>query len=833
MSGLRFSNDDGEIGDLATPVDEAGDQQQKKAAKKAPEAARKSASTAAHSGASGEEAEATDSLHNDDGGDFGLDRDRADLRATDNGLQRLMRAQQIPGTLAREMHLQDEGKDPSDIAGDFLEAYESLPNAGEGSQYLSEKLGADPPEYHLAIFPNENRLHVVTQLERYNNGKDKNNEYAGHIVACVGEVSPATGFPIVAVLASRENESELFELFSYNEGHLMNETEATGFALDEVNLGKFKVAPNLKGGRSKGANYLKNPLLLQVPGSVAQVFVDSPCLAIAYLRADSMVQGTFSEENDANAMEFLMQYIKNAMHSRDGNHSVLTSEWAEANATMTSWMQKKFKNRMQVEDANDGQKTSNKRKNSSPPPPRRSIPFNIFAKPSQQPTQPAQPPRPRGNQAQPRGSQRLAGSATSGAMNAEVMLEFMRENNKMLIQHMQGVQTMQTQALQSQGVGSTSTKLTAATKKMLQAAAGFEVETDFTLSEVYQQADGAEGKNDETFFNALVSVFAPPKGRSPQPRLHVTDTLSKDVRKGNLAHRNSLVVESLARGISPFAVLFKEYAQRDKEDQRRELYNTATHHSVDDVERRAVEFTLCLPNNYSSCKRALVNYEYLLEKTIGGRCPHLEWVKKIVTAWTDKEDALEPVVTSWHCVHLLWALHYDARQFFWECVSWAGGPVPESHLRWTWSNLMNVTIAPQIHCPYQEIMDKYGNAEVHEALTTPPLGARGGADRASTGTGTKPKRNAKIPDGVRDIVKKLRAKIPNISFAKLQQTQADGCNFRGLRLGRNNTCIDYALLGLCDNEECRWLHVVAKPNADKTATLVQNLENGLSALSRS
>ena len=98
-------------------------------------------------------------------------------------------------------------------------------------------------------------------------------------------------------------------------------------------------------------------------------------------------------------------------------------------------------------------------------------------------------------------------------------------------------------------------------------------------------------------------------------------------------------------------------------------------------------------------------------------------------------------------------------------------------------------------------------------------------------TGRKPKKNTKIPDGVKDIVKKLRAKVPTICFAKLQETGADGCNFRGLRLGRHNTCIDFALLGLCNNEECRYHHVVAKLNADRTATLVQNLENGLSALS--
>jgi len=29
-------------------------------------------------------------------------------------------------------------------------------------------------------------LHVLTQLERYNNGKDPESDFAGHIVTCVG-----------------------------------------------------------------------------------------------------------------------------------------------------------------------------------------------------------------------------------------------------------------------------------------------------------------------------------------------------------------------------------------------------------------------------------------------------------------------------------------------------------------------------------------------------------------------------------------------------------------------------------------------------------------------
>ena len=153
------------------------------------------------------------------------------------------------------------------------------------------------------------------------------------------------------------------------------------------------------------------------------------------------------------------------------------------------------------------------------------------------------------------------GASTGNNVSTDVMLEILRENNKIMMEQMQGFANLNAQALQSQGVMGTSTKLTPADRKTLQAAAGCEVAVDFSLSEVYQAADGAEGKNDEKFFNALCGIFTPEASRQPQPCVHTTENLSKDLRKLNLAQRNSLVVESLARGLMIFAVLHKEHAQ--------------------------------------------------------------------------------------------------------------------------------------------------------------------------------------------------------------------------------------------------------------------------------
>jgi len=707
-----------------------------------------------------------------------------------------------------------------------LAVYEGLPlNNGEGARYLQGRIGTDPPEYYLAIFPNEKRLHVHTQLERYNNGKDLDSEFAGHIVACGGEISPATGEPDVMVLQSTDKEAELFELCTYNKDKLLSTEEQDEFANTEEELGNFSlVTGTIKGKRAKGqnqGNYDYLPLLLRVPGNVAQLFMDSPNLAVAHLRLDSAMSTSYSEE-ERQALEKIPTFIGVGLHSRDETHSILASEWVAADDEIAKRMARKMKGRLQqTESEGTGRKGENKWKSNTLPRSKRRqrIPLDLFAARQQVP-----PTGAGGN------THAAARSANTGSnVSTDVMLEILRENNKMMIEQMQGFATLNAQAMQSQGVGGTSTKLTPADKKTWQAAAGFEVAADFGLSEVYAAADGPEGKSDEKFSNALCGILTPPANKQPQPRVHTTDSLAKDLRKLNLAHRNSLVVDSLAKGLTIFAVLNKEHAQMDREDNQRLIYWSATYHTMEDVERRETEFKLCLPHDYRSCKMALVNYEFVLEKAIGGRCPHWEWVKKILNAWSDKEKELEPVVTTWHCVHLLWAIHHDARTFFWNCVSWRQGPVPDSQLRFTWMNLMNSQIVAQIHCPYKAILEKFGaEAEPETAAAVVPI-QRNPAGKP--GTQAKAKRNAKFPDGVKVVVKKLRAKCSKVSFAMLNARGAEGCNFRGLRIGAPGTCIDFALLGCCKNEGCTYNHVVAKPNDVRVETVTKHLENGLAALS--
>ena len=109
------------------------------------------------------------------------------------------------------------------------------------------------------------------------------------------------------VLQSTEKEAELFELCNYNANKLMSTEELDDFANTEEELGTFSlVSGTIKGKRAKGqnqGNYDLLPLLLRVPGTVAQLFMDSPNLAVAHLRLDSAMTSTYTGDDDKKALE--------------------------------------------------------------------------------------------------------------------------------------------------------------------------------------------------------------------------------------------------------------------------------------------------------------------------------------------------------------------------------------------------------------------------------------------------------------------------------------------------------------------------------------------------
>ncbi len=61
--------------------------------------------------------------------------------------------------------------------------------------------------------------------------------------------------------------------------------------------------------------------------------------------------------------------------------------------------------------------------------------------------------------------------------------------------------------------------------------------------------------------------------------------------------------------------------------------------------------------------RVLNNYTRLLEVLFGDECDHLVHVRAIRDGLEDNETDLEAKITQTLCLHLMWRIHHDARQF--------------------------------------------------------------------------------------------------------------------------------------------------------------------------
>jgi hypothetical protein len=383
------------------------------------------------------------------------------------------------------------------------------------------------------------------------------------------------------------------------------------------------------------------------------------------------------------------------------------------------------------------------------------------------------------------------------------------------------------QALQSQGVATVSNKLTQRDKTTLQAAAGVEEKDDFTLSTVYDALIGEEGKTEERFQRELVNIFS--KG-DEDVRIHVTATLTKDMRKVNLCENGSKLVSSMHRGLTIFAVLSKEFAQIHAEDERQQRYESASHHTMADVEKLESGLQLVLPTNYDGVLKALNNYDILLKEAIGGDCPHWKWLKKLIKAYKRAKMALEPVIDLRKGLILLWNIHVDSRDFFLECVKWSeGDDLPQSRLKHTVSSLENEMVCRKDTMPMEAILQKYAPGYGQSRAETEDEGATSSKSRSAI---TKPQRNSKIPVAVKSVVAKLRTQEPEFCFATLAALKVKGCDYQGLNPGKRGSCIDYGLFGYCPNyKRCSYDHVIVNPPDAKTKQIVKNLEKGLEALS--
>ena len=158
----------------------------------------------------------------------------------------------------------------------------------------------------------------------------------------MGEVDIGSGVPQLMALRNTDKEKQLVCYMSYNKQQLIGKDEIEEFLGDEENFGKFHAAPGLKASRPnkkrRSESFSETPLLLRIPAQYALVFLDSPLLGLAWLRAHAMIYMAL-EDSDRPLVEPLLDFLTTAAHSPDESHSILMSDWeAIEDEEISQWM---------------------------------------------------------------------------------------------------------------------------------------------------------------------------------------------------------------------------------------------------------------------------------------------------------------------------------------------------------------------------------------------------------------------------------------------------------------------------------------------------------------
>ncbi len=203
----------------------------------------------------------------------------------------------------------------------------------------------------------------------------------------------------------------------------------------------------------------------------------------------------------------------------------------------------------------------------------------------------------------------------------------------------------------------------------------------------------------------------------------------------------------------------------------------------------------------------------------GHSCRHLIQITAIKDRLELHEHDLEMKITKPLCLHLLWQIHFDARQFFTVCERWvAGNPIPRSALAGKVSRLVDdCAIVECLTCPVSAFL---GSTPTSKSGVTAPTTRAGQANKPTT--------NASIPALCRPSVDLFNTQYPTMSFLSL--IKRGGLKYSDLQVGGKGDCSSFGLLGRCAG--CTYNHVVCTGLAERQASINVALKAAMVALKK-
>jgi hypothetical protein len=128
--------------------------------------------------------------------------------------------------------------------------------------------------------------------------------------------------------------------------------------------------------------------------------------------------------------------------------------------------------------------------------------------------------------------------------------------------------------------------------------------------------------------------------------------------------------------ITPFAIPWRLFEEMNEDATKESYFEAFTVKLVVDIWKHVTGMKVKLPTTFVGLIRVLNNYSRLVEVLFWAECDHLAQVLVIRGGLEDHEMDLETHLTPSLILHLMWRIHYDARQFFAACEGWEDGEAP-------------------------------------------------------------------------------------------------------------------------------------------------------------
>ena len=379
--------------------------------------------------------------------------------------------------------------------------------------------------------------------------------------------------------------------------------------------------------------------------------------------------------------------------------------------------------------------------------------------------------------------------------------------------------TATAQALATSAGGEKASKLTPARKTVLRACSGEGDSAAFAPPPVFSAMSTNGGTVDA--IGLTLRRLLQPDGLNARHRtqLYVTPQLVQTVKTFNFSASGDKSFAGCSKGITVFAVPWRSHESMTEEALEEDCYQQSTHKTTADVRKHTAGTRVEIPSDLLGLSRLCNNYCKLLEVLFGHHCPHLVQVAALRAGLELHEHDLELKITKSLCLHLLWRIHFDARQFFTACERWTPeSPVPRSALGNTVARLVDdCEIAACLTCPVAAFMG-----------LTPAAKTAGTAPATRAGQANKPTTNASIPPMCKPTVDLFNAQHPTMSFLTL--IKKGGLQYSDLRVGGKGDCSSFGLLGRCAG--CTYNHVACTVSAERQAAITVSLKAAMVALNK-